>query len=279
MAIARGSGGYGPPATYSAPVLNSLVFPNNTTGAANNLPYTVIEFDRPDLDGLPMWGPSGQGITIIRRVKVTQQPGYYAQVWMTRSDGTFDGICWGAHPYPVGGGNTATTHQWEVAGGGNDHLNNRDGGSVGVTKDRWYTQAIRVNRVNSGQKFVTLMADLPSTANADIIDSGDLFSIGESTITTLKLIIGDSPWFASFQNERFGGHLGQIKIIAKLMSEADCVTEASNMSALVTADAIANIWWGKKGFTATNDLTCDYGTGRSFTRVDPSSLLTLGSLS
>lgn len=266
------------PTISSQPVGNALVFPNNINGNDNNLPYSVIEFNRPDLDGLPFWGPSGNGITILRRIKVTQQPGYYAQIWMTRSDGTFDGICWGAHPYPVGGGNTTTTHQWEIAAGGNDHLTTRAGGSASVTKGQWYTQAIRVNRVSSSSKFITLMTNLPSTANTDIIDSSDLFSIGETTIPTLKLIIGDSPWFASFQNERFGGYLGQIKIISTLMTEADCVTEASDMNRLVTSAAQTNIWWGKKGFLTVDSLTCDYGTGRSFTRNDTSNLITLGSI-
>lgn len=258
--------------------LSTLVLPANTNGNENNLPYSVLQFDRPDLDGLPMWGPSGQGITIIRRVKHVQAPGYKASIWWTRSDGVFDGICWGAHPYPVGGGNTTTSHQWEVAAGGSDHLTTRSGGSKLLTVGQWYLQAIRVNRVNSGQKFVTLMADLPSTANADVIDSADLFSIGESTITTAKLIIGDSPWFASFQNERHGGPHGQIKIIAKLMTEADCVLEGNDMTRLVTTDAQNWIWWGKKGYRSINDLTCDFGTGRAPTRNDSSNLITVGSL-
>lgn len=252
--------------------------PKNTNGNENNLPYSVIEFDRPDLDGLPLWGPSGQGITVIRRVMYEQAPGYKASEWLSRSDGQFDGVCWGAHPYPSPASNTSTGHVWEVAAGGNDYTLNREGNTIALETGRWYLQAIRVNRVNSGQKFVSLYVDLPSLADADVIDSGDLFSIGEGTIATLKYIRGDSPWFASFQNERHGGYYAQTKIIAKLMSEADCVSEAADMTQLVTPDAQAWIWWGKKGFTSIDDLTCDFGTGRSFVRNDSSNLITLGSI-
>lgn len=259
-------------------VLSALLMPSNVNGNENNLPYSVLEFNRPDLDGLPMWGPSGQGVTIIQRVKYLQAPGYKASRWMTRSDGNFDGVCWGAHPYPVGGGNTTTTHQKEVGAGGNDHLTTRAGGSFSLTVGQWYVEGIRVNRVSSSQKFVSFYCNLPSLANADVIDSGDLFSIGEGTISSLKFIMGDSPWYANFQNERHGGYYAETKIIAKLMSEADMVTEAGDMSRLVTPDAQSWIWWGKRGFRTVDDLTCDFGTGRSLVRNDASNLITLGSI-
>jgi hypothetical protein len=43
---------------------------------------------------------------------------------------------------------------------------------------------------------------------------------------------------------------------------------------MVTSAGQSGIWWGKNGFNSVNDLTCSYGTGRSFTRNDASNVIT-----
>jgi len=256
--------------------LGALVFPSNVNGNENNLAYTVIRFDRPDQNGLPFWGPSGAGVTVIRRIKVIQQPGYYAQLWYTRGDGTFDGFTWGAHPYPIGGGTSTTTHEWEIPSGQQDFVTTNGGGALTVTKNQWYIQALRVTRSSSSSKQIRLYCDLPSVASSNIIDCNWTTEL-EGDPTAAQIIIGDSPWYASFQNERASCYHGQIKIIAKSLSEADILSEAANFNSMVTADGIANIWWGKKGFASVNDLTCDFGTGRSFSWANANKG-TLGSL-
>ena len=276
-----GSRIYAPQRTSGADLpRQALIFPSNVApGGQNNLPYAVIKHTSPEANGLPMWGPSGQGVTVVRRVKTSQQPGYHAQIWYTRGDAVFDGGNWGFHPYPVGGGTSTTTHNWEIASATADFQNTRGGSALAVVKDQWFSQALVCTRNSSSSRLCTAYLDLPSTANGNVLDTNDLGSLGESGLAaTPQLVIGDSPWYPSFQNERFGGYLGQIKIIAKALSQADVLSEAANMDAMVTADGIANIWWGKKGFRGVDDLECDFGTGRAFTRDDSSNLIALGSL-
>ena len=225
-----------------------------------------------------MWGPSGQGVTVIRRVYVNSSPGpgYKAMIWYTRGDPVFDGGNWGFHPYPVGGGTSTTSWIWEIAAATQDITATRAGGTRAVTTGRWYLQALRMRRNSSSSRDITAWLDLPSTATNNIIDSGDLGSLGEGGLAaTPQLVIGDSPWYPSYQNERFGGRQAEIKIIAKALSDSDCVIEATNMNVLMTPDAQNWIWWGKRGFVSLDDLTCDFGTNRAFTRSDPSSLMTL----
>lgn len=253
--------------------LYAIEFPSNVSGTSNSSDYGVIQFANPDDNGLPITGPSNAGITVIRRVKPVQQTGYYAQFWYVPVAGApINGEAyWGFHPYPSGG-TSGTTHYWEIATDGGDVTASVAGPAIEVTKGDWYLQALRVEH-NGGSPIITFWTDLPSTANADkIVFSGDFGNVQ----TDYRIVIGNSPWMAGYQEERASCHHGQIKIIAKALSEADIVSEAGNMASLVTTDGQNSIWWGKNGFTSVDDLTCDYGTGRSFSRVDTGNILALG---
>lgn len=263
----------------------ALLFPSNVSGSSTSSAYGVIQFANPQSDGFPPNGPSNAGWTVIRRIKTVQQTGYYAQWWYVQNNGSIDlngppfKFYAGFHPYPGQGGQDKTTHKWEIAANGDDYADYDDDNSAGVdvVKDVWFTQALKWE-YNGGSPRATMYIDLPTVTTASQVrvtlpsGYGDIGNIQSSP----AIVIGNSPWMALYQEERASCHHGQIKIITKALSEADIVSEAGNMNTLVTSDAQSNIWWGKTGFDSVDDLTCDYATARSFTRVDSSNILTLG---
>ena len=62
------------------------------------------------------------------------------------------------------------------------------------------------------------------------------------------------------------------------VQDADMLSEAADMSQLVTTDGENNIWWGVNNFEHVDSLGCDYGTGRTFTWHDASYKATLDSI-
>ena len=248
---------------------NGLEFPSNVSGSDTGAPYVALVFANPQNDGLAIFQASGW--TYIREYTPYQQTGYYAAFWYGEDGGEFHGggsenyPYVGIHPYPQSGTNAGTTHDWEMAGmeTGADFRTTLGGSSLQVVKDVEYIQALRVSRNANGTKTGRFYIDLPSTANSNIIEHTSTTTYGETVTGARAIIIGDSPWFATNQHERLSGVLRRQKLIAKSLSQADLLSEAADMSRLVTADGIANIWWGKNGYDSVDDLTCDYGTGRA----------------
>lgn len=255
-------------------VQNALFFPTTATDPTSA--FIAIQFLNPHLNGLPFSGPSGLGWTVIREYTPIQQDGYFAPFWYSNngrfdwfgpgSSNTYVGFC----PYPQNGNVSGSTHWQELAGlqDGRDTTDNLDGGKIVVVQSVKTIQAMRITRNGDGTKTGRFWTNLPSTANADVIQYTSDSSWGEVEPPSPALTIGDSPWFADFQHERAAGYHGRIKIIAKALSEADTVSEASDFSRLVTSDGQANIWWGKTNWRTIDDLTCDYGTGRTWIWAD-----------
>lgn len=239
---------------------SGLRFPSN--GESPSTGYFALQYLNPHTNGLPFAGPGGAGVTWIWRVKYRQQAGYYVAFWWNNEGNNFGTGYYGCHPYPQSPP-SGNTHYWELAGmgPGTDFTTTLGGGPLAVAYDRWYTQAYRLTRNPDGTKTGRFYIDLPSLANAHIIQATSTAAFGETTPAPL-VVIGDAPWAPAA--ERLGGTLGQLKIIAKVLSEADMLVEAADMSRLVTADALANVWYGKNGWASPDDLVCDYGTGRSF---------------
>lgn len=256
---------------------SALLFPSNVSGSSRTSAYGVLQFDSPETDGLPITGPGNIGITVIRRINPIQQTGYYAQFWYvpvlnSESAAPINGEeYWGFHPYPVGGSG-GTSHNWEIGARGGDAIISLAGATIPVIKGQWYTQALRV-QFNGGSPILTFWTNLPNITNASKIESRGSLGIAQSIY---RLVIGNSHWMQGFQEERASCHHGEIKIIAKALSEPDIVAETSDMRILATADGQNHIWWGKAGFRNVDDLTCDYGTGRSFIRNDTGNILSLG---
>jgi hypothetical protein len=263
----------------------ALLFPKNISGPDVTAPYAALEFANPQTNGLPLWGVSGGGVTVVRKLRVTSpsQQGYYAQFWWCRGDGLFsatDGY-WGMHPYPTTQTNLGTTHIWEIAIGGGDYidfLGNQPGvqtNAIAVAYGSVLKQVMIVTRAGVSSKTLTFYPDATNTASPNFIQRLEVTAnYGETNPASPKVIIGDSPWFAGFQHERFGGTLDAIKIITPALSLADAISEVNDFSRMVTSGGQTGIWWGKNGFNSVDDLTCSYGTGRTFTRVDTSNLIT-----
>lgn len=258
----------------------ALRFPSNVSGSDQAAPYAVIRFDSPHSNGLPAWGPANAGVTVIRKLKGHQQTGYYARIWYTRNDTTFDGDCWGVHPYPFSQNNTGTVHIDEIAADHGDTFNSAGSGTPAdghtVTQEAIVTQALRCTYVSGSNHVLRDYHSLPAVTSDDYIQqavtpSGFMDSMPNGS----QLVIGDSPWFASFQHERASMDLYAIKIFAAALSEADILSESADMSQIVTANGLSSIWWGKRSFASVDSLTCDFGTGRAFTRDDSSNLLSV----
>src|SRR5262249_10130358 len=103
--------------------------------------------------------------------------------------------------------------------------------------------------------------DLPSVADADVIEYLDPASFGETNPPNPAFTIGDSPWYADFQHERLSGIVRGFKIFNKVLSETDMLAEAASDN-LVTPAGQANIWWKKINPTPDN-LVCEAGTGHT----------------
>lgn len=259
---------------------SALLFPKNVSGSDTGAPYGVIEFQNSQSSGLPIWGASNAGMTMIRKIKVTSpdQTGYYAQFWMAQ--GSFTGGNYhGCHPYPQNQSNSGTTHWWEIACESADFIDfqgNQPGSPNNpqvVNAGSTLTQIYIVTRSGANSKTLTFYPDASDTSSPHFIQrNATTAGYGEGN-PSIRVVIGDSPWFASFQHERFGGTKDAIKIFNEPLTLSDALSEAANFGALTTSAGAAAIWWGKNGFNTVDDLTCSYGTGRSFTRTDSSNVL------
>jgi hypothetical protein len=250
----------------AAASLTGLDFPSNGGSPANA--FVAFQFANPHLNGLPIWGPGGAGATYIWKIFPRQQTGYYVTFWWSNADGSFwwdngqPNTYYGCHPYPKSGDASGTDHNWEIATDyGGDEVITRAGSPKTVVKGRWYTQALRVTRNGNGTKTLVFYIDLPSVANADVIEWTLPAGYGETNPPQPKLTIGDSPWYAGLQHERLSGIVRGFKFFNRVLSQADTLSEAASDN-LVTSAGQANIWWKKINPTPT-DLLCEAGTGRN----------------
>ncbi|MGH7682200.1 MAG: hypothetical protein ACRENN_09475 [Candidatus Eiseniibacteriota bacterium] len=246
------------------PQITGLDFLSN--GASPASAFIAFQFLNPHLNGLPIWGPGGAGTTFVWKVFPRQQTGYYVTFWWSNNgDFTWDAgpnSYYGCHPYPKTGNASGTDHNWEIATDyGGDKQITRAGSEKTVVKGRWYSQALRVTRNANGTKTLVFYIDLPSVANADVIQWTLPAGYGERNPPSPAVTIGDSPWYADYQHERLSGIVRGFKIFNKVLSEADALSEAA-ADDLATADGQANIWWKKINPTPT-DLLCEAGTGRN----------------
>lgn len=236
---------------------------------------------------MPIWGPGNAGVTVIVERKSHQQTGYYGAMpwWANKGSFIWDGgnpnSYWGLCPFPPGGF-SGTTHNWELSGmsQGADYQDNLNLNVIPVVQDVMRTQGLRIN-YNGGDKFGTFYVNLPSTSNDDVIQGPpvgyehDSASFGNSNPPNPTFRFGDSPWTDFLPIERGSGDLGRIKVFNIILSQADMLSEAGDMTQLVTVSGAAHIWYGKTNWRSLSDLTCDYGTGRTFAWADATYKATL----
>lgn len=244
----------------------------DTTGQDPSSAFQAIQFANPDDNGLPIWGPNDAGVTYIWELyNLKQQDGYYTTFFWADENFLWDGggsnTYYGFHPYPwPSPGVNTSTHDWEISGtdGGADFRLTRSGSALTVVKNTSYIQAAVVTVWGDGSKRVVFYIDLPDTTDGNVIENTALASWGETDPPNPFITFGDAPWFAAFQHERMAATLGRVKIITGALTGADLLAEAADMTQLVTQAAIDSIWWGITNFETVDDLTCDYGTARSF---------------
>lgn len=263
---------------------NRLRFLSSNDAPANA--FYAIRYRNPQNDGMPIWGPSNRGVTYIWERVTRQNTGYYgASPWWSDSlflwDGGASNSYYGVCPYPQDHTGSGTTHWWELSGmsAGTDNLDTKAGTNKVVVHGILHTQALRVT-YSSGTKIGFAYLALPSTADSNVIqgpiagNESNSNAFGNTNPPSAGINFGDSYWWDS-DFERFAGDLGRIKIFNNLLSEADVVSESGDMSRLVTTAGQTYIWWGKTNWRSVNDLTDDYGSGRSFQWVDASHKATL----
>lgn len=237
-----------------------LNFPSK--GDSPSSAFVAFQFMNPQNDGLPFSGPSNQGATYMWKYAPRQQTGYYVTMWYSRSDGTFEnGHYYGGHPYPQGGGDTTSSHYWEIAHSTLDDVNTIAGSPVTVVKDgSFYSQALRVIRNANSSLTLRFYIRLPAVGNGDIIESTTNTGY-DTTPPSPAITFGDSPWYPEYGHERMSGIVRGIKIFSKQLSQADILSEEASDD-LVTSEGIANIWY-KKVNPDPNNLLCEAGTGRN----------------
>lgn len=265
----------------------ALQFPQNISGTDTTAPMVAIKFADPNTNGLPIWGASGGGVTVVRRIKVTspQQQGFYQMFWWARIDGVLDLTqgYWGMHPYPNDGTSADFKHGWEIATNTQDYTT-FDGNTtlppaLPLADGTVFTQIMQVTRAGVSDKTLTFYPNASITTSPNFVSINVLTAnYGEGVFTAPGVFIGDSPWAAPLgiqPHECFGGVLDAIKIITPVLTLADATLEGANFSKMVTAAGQSGIWWGKNGFDSVNDLTDNYGTGRTFIWHDTSNKGTL----
>lgn len=235
-----------------------------STGDAPSTAFQALQFDRPDLSGMPIWGNTNHGVTWIWKIKYRQQAAYYVAAWHSQGDGNFSGAnYYGIHPYPNPPPN-GTNHNWEIAIDGADIQATIAGPNKAVVYNTLFTQALRVVKNGDGTKTLWFYTALPSVANADVIRYDAASSYGETTAPSVKFTWGDSPWYANFQHERCSCTLAAVKTFKEPLTQAEILLEAADMTQLVTPSGIAANWWSKNTFDDVDDLTDDYGSGITF---------------
>jgi hypothetical protein len=214
--------------------ITGLDFPGSAA-ASNTVRF---RFERPDQNGLPIYGPSNTGVTYIWRAYPTRQGGYYTTffwgndgifTWKNGSASTY----YGAHPYPwpdnpPGG----RTHHWQIAA---DGLDIRNGA---VVYDRWYTQALRVWADANG-KHHEFYWDLPNTDATHMVSYVGHSSWNNVNPPSPALTWGDAPWAPG--QEVYSGVLRGIQIYATNLTLADLQSEIANP--LSTAAGAASVWY------------------------------------
>jgi hypothetical protein len=228
-----------------------------------------FKFNNPHLNGLPIYGPSGAGITYIFKVRPKQQTGYYTTFFWSNDDGVgtinstflwdngFAESYYGMHPYPPGG-SSGTTHNWEISV---DQLDKQNGT---VVKDVWYTQVVQVWVDPDGSKRHKFYWNWPNTDAGHLVEHTSPPQYNNLTPPAPALTFGDAPWQPG--KEMCSCTLRGIQIYSSLLSFAEIQNEIATPQS--TAAGIASIWYKNINPTPT-DISDKSGAGHNPVWVGP----------
>ena len=227
--------------------------PNSTT--------MRFKFTNPQNNGLPIYGPGGNGLTYIWRAYPRQQSGYYTAFFWGNDDGRGDlsTFLWtsnggadsyyGAHPYPQNPPN-GNTHNWEVS------VEQQDFTNGAVVYNRWHTQALRVWADANGNKHHEFYWDLPNIDSSHVVTRTSPPDWGNVNPPAPALTWGDAPWQPG--NEVWNGILRGIQIYSGLLTTNEMLSEAN--APLSTAAGANTIWYLNMNPTPT-DISDKSGKG------------------
>jgi hypothetical protein len=226
--------------------INEILFPSNYAisprmelRGANLLPFTDA--------------------TYIWEVRPDQQTGYYTTFFWGNNSGSAWPVnneqYYGFHPYPDNGVN-GVNHNWEASINFNDYITDDNANNTSVVKGVRYLQAAKVIK-SGGTITAKFWWNLPDTTKVITVSFSDNYNVN----TAPALIIGGAPWDDGLEN--LGGAFRRCKFFNTGLTEADIFSEAANMTQLVTAAGLSNIWFGKTNWSSINDLSCNYSTGRA----------------
>lgn len=228
-----------------------------------------FKFENPHLNGLPIYGPGGRGVTYIFRVRPKQQTGYYTTFFWANDDGVgtlnstflwnngFADTYYGMHPYPPGG-STGTSHNWEISV---DQIDKQNGV---VVKDVWYTQVVRAWVDPDGSKRHEFYWDWPNTDAQHMVTHTSPPQYNNANPPSPALTFGDAPWQPG--RELCSCTLRGIQIYSRLLSHADIQGEIA--APLSTSAGIASIWYLNVNPTPT-DISDKSGAGHNPVWVGP----------
>jgi hypothetical protein len=199
-------------------------------------------------------------LTLIWRINLAQQAGYYTTFFHGRTDGTFSGdrSYWGAVPYPTSGTAEGTDHEWSIPAEGNDDTTDENANDTSITKGRWYVQAAQAYS-NGGTSIIDFYWDLEAGTDRIIshqTSGGELTNTGNSP----GLIFADAPW--NDNDERLSGVLRGIQVYQAKLDLADIVLEAANHTSNTpkTAAGLAGVHYMNQNPTP-DDITDKSGQG------------------
>ena len=256
-----------------------LDFPGNTGGGGTTYQF---KFASPHTNGLPAWGPSGAGVTVIWQAYTkeepfpdpcdngTDRPFYTTFFWGDDVSFQPGAATWGMHPYPrdtfycTDGGKL----YWEIATNGGDYLDTTD--DLITTFGIWRWQVARAWGASAADKTMEYVWDWLTGYNGSTIDTVYEIAVtkssyGDSNPTTPVLAWGDAPWNEG--DEIYYGVLRGIMIFATQLSDADVetvVVDANNGGATpwtaCGTNCTTSVWYANINPTPT-DIADDSGQG------------------
>jgi len=217
-----------------------LDFPG-TESAESSISFQFVD---PHLNGLPMWGPEGRGVTYIWKAFPRNQSGYFTTFFWGNAGNFFWGgqglnNHYGAHPFPT----TDGRHRWEISAGGDTDGQNFIGDYVEY--ERWYTQVLRVWEDEDGKKQHQFYYDWDSQDSEKV-----------ATYTS----VGD----CGSSNEIYNGVIRGIQIYNNTLSLDDIQNEIDSPKSTTAGEE--SVWYLNINPRA-NDLADRSGNGNNPTWV------------
>ena len=260
-----------------------LDFPGNRGGGVSEIRFNFLN---PHSNGLPAFGPSGVGVTVIWKAYTREEPfptptcdngtdrPFYTTVFW-HNDGSFDltKATWGFHPYPRDGFYCTDGGKlyWEIAFSSGDAFDVPDDEITAF--DTWRWQVGRVWGTSGSEKYAEYVWDWLTGYNGSTIDTDyEINTVsaagwGDTNPSSPALMFGDAAWNTS--NEVYYGILRGIMIFATQLSDADVETVVQNAEAggstpwtACGANCTNSVWYANINPTPT-DIADDSGAGHN----------------